>query len=783
MYTEQQASYLVEESSKIIRLFYECEDTENNGIQATPSAKNGELIKKLCTFFDNVKNFELNQAQLKLLYKMSNIVGIPQYYDMLMKYRNGEPTIEEWDIRSFTDLLYNCSLYVDQDKSLHKYQKQIIDKYKIGEQNRYFLSAPTSFGKTFIITEIIKKMQYNDIALIFPTLSLLAENYARLLNDKHFSGYRIHTLSNFDFEQGSKNIWIYTPERFMTMTDKYKSITFDFVFMDEVYKIDNQFILDNETVGENERDTSFRIALSITCKRAKDFLLAGPYINIPDNNQEYPIINFLRDNNIANLSYNNIEIVDKEIISITENSTYHIDKVGIPITNKNKNKRLNAVIRALNMGNNGSIVYVKGRGLAETTAGQIAKTREALSQERLLMMTNISQEEKENFMRFVVHLKSNFSSDWIIVKCLYKRIGVHHGYIPKYIQKEIIHFFNVGILDCIVSTTTITEGVNTSAKNMIVMSDEKGNKPLKKFDAQNIAGRAGRFFYHYKGRVVAIDNKFQDILAEPDEYLNHADYDKSKDKTEIDIMISDDKYLTANDKKTKQELLKEASELGICKDIIDEYKSIPLRDKIVLYKAMLGLTQNENDLIQSVVKKLYLFTQLDWDGFEVLLRYILPIVKNDSLQRMIVTITGPKRKYCVLTVKVNSYIERGFNGIYDYEKNNGKKPDAAVRKAAELSFNLFRYHLVKYLGIFDLIYRHLEAARKSCSVDDVAGLSILLQMLEFNSKTADGKIVSDYGVPFNVLHYIDTHNQYLKSQMDIYETDMLRQIKELFDIE
>lgn len=113
----------------------------------------------------------------------------------------------------------------------------------------------------------------------------------------------------------------------------------------------------------------------------------------------------------------------------------------------------------------------------------------------------------------------------------------------------------------------------------------------------------------------------------------------------------------------------------------------------------------------------------------------------------------------------------------------GTKPDAAVRKAAELSFNLFRYHLVKYLGIFDLVYRHMEAVRNGCTADEVVGLSILLQLLEFNSKTSDGKVISDYGVPFNVLHYIDTHNSYLKGKMDSYEIGMLKKIKELFDIE
>ncbi|WP_419673672.1 helicase-related protein [Aliarcobacter butzleri] len=35
-------------------------------------------------------------------------------------------------------------------------------------------------------------------------------------------------------------------------------------------------------------------------------------------------------------------------------------------------------------------------------------------------------------------------------------------------QKEIIKLFNNGDINILISTTTITEGVNTSAKNLIV---------------------------------------------------------------------------------------------------------------------------------------------------------------------------------------------------------------------------------------------------------------------------------------------------------------------------
>ncbi|MFP3398361.1 helicase-related protein, partial [Brevibacterium sp. SIMBA_078] len=111
---------------------------------------------------------------------------------------------------------------------------------------------------------------------------------------------------------------------------------------------------------------------------------------------------------------------------------------------------------------------------------------------------------------FISHLIGSYKyDDWIVIHALKHKIGIHHGLVPKYIQKEIINFFNSGDLDILVSTTTITEGVNTSAKNLLVLNAKKGDKDLKTFDAKNIAGRAGRFLHHYSGRVLIFDKKFQ----------------------------------------------------------------------------------------------------------------------------------------------------------------------------------------------------------------------------------------------------------------------------------
>ena len=134
-----------------------------------------------------------------------------------------------------------------------------------------------------------------------------------------------------------------------------------------------------------------------------------------------------------------------------------------------------------------------------------------------------------------------------------------------------------------------------------------------------------------------------------------------------------------------------------------------------------------------------------------------------------------------VNVKVYNYIEHGYPGILEYEKRSAPT-DRAVREVSKLTFNLFKYELVKYLGVFDLLFRFVLSQKNNISIDEVVGINTLLKYLEYNSTTEEGKKVSDYGVPFKVLHYVDTKNEYLKRGFDAFEQLVYNDIKKDFNI-
>ena len=276
---------------------------------------NYEFIKDVCCFFDKIKDYKLGESDYIFLKYLSDKSGIPLYYEMLDKF-NQNLGISNINLQSFSSLLYESTLYTDEKVHLHKYQKEILDRFQRGKKNRYLLTASTSFGKTFLVNEIIRKMDYKNILLIFPSIALLSENFEKIIADETYSFirncYSIHTLSDVK-QLSEKNIFIYTPERYLSFLEKNNEVKFDFVFIDEIYKIDSDFEVDDEK-KENERDSVYRLASIFTSDLNSDLLFAGPYINVQNNS----FFVFLKEKNIEHVDYNKYEIVKKYIFKKEE---------------------------------------------------------------------------------------------------------------------------------------------------------------------------------------------------------------------------------------------------------------------------------------------------------------------------------------------------------------------------------------------------------------------------------------------------------------------------------
>lgn len=726
--------------------------------------QNGELsdyefIKEVCSYFDMIKSDSLSTADKQFLFYIANQVGIPQYYDTLAKF-NHDIQFDEVSLQTLADSYRESRLYTSKNVELHKYQKDILDKFEVGKQNRFFLSASTSFGKTFLVYEIIRKMQYKNILLVFPSIALLSENLEKITSDKKYrwihEKYMIHTMSMIN-EIGENNICIYTPERYLSFLDVSKKIPFDFVFVDEVYKMDNEYIVDDET-KENERDVAYRLALHYVLQSDLDVFLAGPYIEFSSNssnryNSSFDI--FLRVNNITLLNYNEYEIVNKEFVTIPQ---------------RGKIESFKNQIKGFISHNENVIVYCQGRAYAERYAQYIVED------------PSISTIDTLPFNDFLEHLSNMFNSsnNWIVVKALKKGVGIHHGLIPKYIQKEIIELFNNGYIKILLSTTTITEGVNTTAKNVLILSSKKGrDKYLKKFDALNIEGRAGRFLQHYKGVVYSLDKKFEEIKNGDGEPIKHKNYDKNSPKDDIDLFFTGDDYLNEKNKERKQTIEQLQTQHNIPEEIINQFKVISKEDKIRIYEHICNLSSAELMSIKKLIKYYQIHKLIAYDGIEVIINIVLPYVRNQKLRELMVYTqknTDTKR----LTALLYSYFRYGLKGMINYHIQNGEDIQVSVRNATDFVYNLLKYQIVKYFGAFNLMYKYYLSKKENKPFDQITGIDAILLKMEYNANTENGRLASDYGVPQKVLEYYDSNNDInKKNAFDSYEKHVFEKVEKI----
>lgn len=82
---------------------------------------------------------------------------------------------------SFDSLFYNsfAQSFLDVKVSLHPEQLNVIEN--LNEQEGVIFSAPTSFGKTFVVFEYIAREQPKNIVLIVPTLALVDEYNKKII--------------------------------------------------------------------------------------------------------------------------------------------------------------------------------------------------------------------------------------------------------------------------------------------------------------------------------------------------------------------------------------------------------------------------------------------------------------------------------------------------------------------------------------------------------------------------------------------------------------------------
>src|SRR5690606_788608 len=146
-----------------------------------------------------------------------------------------------------------------------------------------------------------------------------------------------------------------------------------------------------------------------------------------------------------------------------------------------------------------------------------------------LLMTTLPPNGSELLSQFQSWLAKHYEVNWELTQLVAKGVGIHNGQLHRSLSQIPIRLFEEeNGLDQLISTSSIIEGVNTSAKNVIVWSNKNGSAKLNDFTYKNIIGRGGRMFRHFVGKIFVLEQppteeKTQLELDYPDELLGFID--------------------------------------------------------------------------------------------------------------------------------------------------------------------------------------------------------------------------------------------------------------------
>jgi hypothetical protein len=323
------------------------------------------------------------------------------------------------------------------------------------------LSAPTSFGKSLIIDAVIASGRHNNIVVVVPTLALVDETRRRLMRFRDHYKLITHLSQN----PAERNIFVHTQER---VVENSNIENIDFFVIDEFYK------LQIEEGEGNERAVLLNHAFYRLAKQAKQFYMLGPNINeLPDGFGANYKCSFIR----------------------TDFSTVASDTHLVP-AGGNVVERLKKLIPQLS---GPSLIFsgsVKG---ARTLGKAIAEVP-------------VEFTPSDTLQAAIEWLGNNFSPKWGLVQAMKRGVGVHHGKLPRSVAQMLVRLFNNKHLNFLVCTSTLIEGVNTAARNVVIADNKISNRKYDFFTFNNIRGRSGRMWQHFVGHVYLFNDAPQPVL-------------------------------------------------------------------------------------------------------------------------------------------------------------------------------------------------------------------------------------------------------------------------------
>lgn len=417
--------------------------------------------QKIVALLNNNQEAEARQQTIMLLdyHQKNGINELSPLCNSVLRQTGLYPYMEEQTSTLSDRLLMNC-FKVDagyqEEVVLHRDQFLLLRKLLEGKD--VAVSAPTSFGKSFVIDSFIKIKRPSNVMIIVPTIALTDETRRRIYR-KFAPEYKVITTT--DTEASDKNIFIFPQERALAWVGKIDKL--DILIIDEFYKASTQ-------LNNDDRVPSLVKAIIKIGSKAKQRYFLAPNISSLEDNPFTKGMEFLR--------------LDFSTVFLNKND--YSKEIGAD------EKKKGEILLNLNESLLGKTLIFAG------THSQVDKVSTLLS-------ANTKVLGSELLASFSEWLGKNYEYNWRLPILAKRGIGIHTGQLHRSLSQIQVRLFEEETgLSRLVSTSSIIEGVNTSAENVVVWTTSTKGFSLDSFSYKNVIGRAGRMFRHFVGNIYVL---------------------------------------------------------------------------------------------------------------------------------------------------------------------------------------------------------------------------------------------------------------------------------------
>lgn len=344
--------------------------------------------------------------------------------------------------------------------TLHSAQSHVLKRLLWGDN--IAVSAPTSFGKSFIVDAFIAIRQPENVVMIVPTIALADETRRRI---EHKFSHKYKIITTTDATITERNIFIFPQERSFAYLDKLEKI--DMLIVDEFYKASSMF--------DDDRSSSLLSAIIELGRISRQKYYLAPNIHKIADNVFTQGMQFMRLTDFKTVITKAAKIYEKR------RSDENVDEF-----------KKNNLVNILQNNTAKTLVY--------------AGSYNNINKVSTILADNLPYKETSLLRDFNDWLKVNYGDSFSLCQLSERGIGIHNGKMHRSLSQIQVKLFECTEgLDTIISTSSIIEGVNTQAEQVIVWSNKNGLHKFDYFTYRNIIGRAGRMFKYFVGKVYLLE--------------------------------------------------------------------------------------------------------------------------------------------------------------------------------------------------------------------------------------------------------------------------------------